>query len=245
MLLQFQQCCCLPARQIARSYPFGNSFQMATEVQDPETAARGTLALLGTRLHRLEFLLSGASNDDGVPPPTTTPTSGSETLWARLDALEAAMAKLKKLTGTPGSVVRDIERLSSLYPDLFAVTATATPKSEDISTLASVVLSHATLYPETASRLSSLQTLQIPPADQSSKLVSLAPRLEKLRQEEDQIQEEVRELRERSARCLEWWVKIGVVGMGDMWEDWERRTAEVERNIIRWERRAKEQQGYL
>ncbi|KIX97993.1 uncharacterized protein Z520_06072 [Fonsecaea multimorphosa CBS 102226] len=218
---------------------------MTSDGQDPETAARGTLALLETRLHRLEFLLSGASHDDGIPPPTTIPSSGSETLWARLDALDAALAKLKKLTGTPGSVVRDIERLSSLHPDLFAVTASTTPKAEDTSTLASIVLAHATIYPETASRLSSLQTLQIPPADQSSKLVSLAPRLEKLRQEEDRIQEEVRELRERSARCLEWWVKVGVVGMGDMWEDWERRTAEMERNIIRRERRAKEQQGYL
>ncbi|OAL30504.1 hypothetical protein AYO20_08723 [Fonsecaea nubica] len=218
---------------------------MASNVQDPEAAARGTLALLETRLHRLEFLLSGASNDDGIPPPTTAPSSGSETLRAQLDALDAALTKLKKLPGTPGSVVRDIERLSSQHPDLFAVMATTTPKSEDISTLASIVLAHATLYPETASRLSSLQTLQIPPADQSSKLLSLAPRLEKLRQEELHIQEEVRELRERSARCLEWWVKIGVVGIGDMWEDWERRTAEVERNVIREERRAKEQQGYL
>ncbi|OAP56952.1 hypothetical protein AYL99_09064 [Fonsecaea erecta] len=218
---------------------------MASDVQDPEIAARGTLALLETRLHRLEFLLGGASDNDGLPPPTTTPSSSSETLLARLDALGAALTKLKKLTGTPGSVVRDIERLSSHHPDLFAVTAAATHESEDTSALASIVLAHATLYPETASRLSSLQTLQIPPADQSAKLVSLAPRLEKLRQEEERIQEEVRELRERSARCLEWWVKIGVVGMGDMWEDWERRTAEVERNIIRRERRAKEQQGYL
>ncbi|EXJ72005.1 uncharacterized protein A1O5_04508 [Cladophialophora psammophila CBS 110553] len=218
---------------------------MAHDVQYPEAAARGTLALLETRLHRLEFLLSGTSNNDGIPPPTATTLSGSETLWARLDALDAALVKLRRLTGTPGSVVRDIEQLSLMHPDLFAGTATTIPKSEDTSTLASIVLAHATLYPETASRLSSLQTLQVPPADQSSKLLSLAPRLEKLRQEEDRMQQEVRELRERSARCLEWWVKIGVVGMGDMWEDWERRTAEVERNVIRRERRAKEQQGYL
>ncbi|KIW96945.1 uncharacterized protein Z519_02336 [Cladophialophora bantiana CBS 173.52] len=218
---------------------------MANDVQYPEVAARGTLALLETRLHRLEFLLSGASNDDGIPPPTATTSSGSETLWARLDALDAALAKLRRLTGTPGSVVRDIEQLSSTHPDLFAGTATTIPKSEDTSTLASIVLAHATLYPETASRLSSLQTLQVPPADQSSKLLSLAPRLERLRQEEDRMQQEVRELRERSARCLEWWVKTGVVGMGDMWEDWERRTAGVERNVIRRERRAMEQQGYL
>jgi hypothetical protein len=62
---------------------------------------------------------------------------------------------------------------------------------------------------------------------------------------ETSMDEEVRELRERSARCLEWWVKIGVIGTGEMWEDWEKRVAEVERHLIRWERRAKEEQGYL
>jgi hypothetical protein len=107
------------------------------------------------------------------------------------------------------------------------------------------VLAHATLYPETASRLSSLQTLHIPPADQSSKLVSLMPKLEQLQQEEKNLQDEIRDLRERTARCLEWWVKIAVVGTGDVWEDWERRIADLERNLVRGEQRAKEEQGYL
>jgi len=119
------------------------------------------------------------------------------------------------------------------------------PKSQDLSTLASIVLAHATLFPETASRLSSLQTLQIPPAEQSSELLSLAPRLEQCNQTEEELANEVRALRERSAHCLEWWIKVGVVGMGDLWEDWERRVGEVEKHLIRWERRAKEEQGYL
>lgn len=119
------------------------------------------------------------------------------------------------------------------------------PKSQDLSTLASIVLAHATLFPETASRLSSLQTLQIPPAKQSSELLSLVPRLEQCNRTEEEIANEVRVLRERSAHCLEWWVNVGVVGMGDLWEDWERRVGKVEKHLIRWERRAKEEQGYL
>ncbi|KAJ9612561.1 hypothetical protein H2200_004158 [Cladophialophora chaetospira] len=220
---------------------------MTSAVDDPEAAARGTLALLETRLHRLEFLLSGGSDDDGYPPATTTPGSGNGTLRARLDALEASLAKLKRLTGTPGSVIRDVDRLSSAYPDLFGQTTTSldTSKAEDLSTLASIVLAHAALYPETSSRLSSLQTLQVPPADQSSKLLSLMPKLEQLRQEDQRMQDEVRDLRERSARCLEWWVKVGVVGMDDVWENWEKRITDVERNVIRWEHRAKEEQGYI
>jgi len=135
-----------------------------------------------------------------------------------------------------------------MHPDLFNPSPKSDltiPKSEDMATLASIVLSHATLYPETASRLSSLQTLQIPPAEQTSKLIALSPGLEESRKIGRQMEEEVRELRERSARCLEWWVKIGVVGMGGLWEDWEARIADVERNVIRWERRAKDEQGYL
>lgn len=137
---------------------------------------------------------------------------------------------------------------ASTHPDLFATlsgSGSDIPKSEDLATLASIVLSHATLYPETASRLSSLQTLQIPPAEQTSKLIALHPGLEEARINQLQMEEEVRQLRERSARCLEWWVTTGVVGMGDMWQDWESRIADVERNVIRWERRAKDEQGYL
>ena len=124
-------------------------------------------------------------------------------------------------------------------------TTSDSPHSEDLSTLASIVLAHAAIYPETASRLSSLQTLQVPPADQSSTLVSLMPKLDQSHREDQILQDEIRDLQERSARCLEWWVKIAVVGMGDVWEDWERRVADLERNLVRWERRSKEEHGYV
>jgi hypothetical protein len=87
---------------------------MATKTNDPEAAAQGTLALLQSRLHRLEFLVSGVSDDAGIPPPTPSPISGSETLRVRLDALEAGLAKLKRLSGTPGTVARDVDRLCEL-----------------------------------------------------------------------------------------------------------------------------------
>ncbi|KAK5458050.1 hypothetical protein LTS15_004129 [Exophiala xenobiotica] len=220
---------------------------MATDASDPEAAARSTLAALETRLRRLEFLLKGSSNEYGVPDLVQKPAQHNETVWARMDSLESEMVKLKKLNGSAGTLIRNVEQLSTAYPELLAsrTIGTEVPRSEDLSTLASIVLSHATLFPETASRLSSLQTLQIPPAGQSSELLSLAPRLAQTRRTEENLSDEVSDLRERSARCLEWWVKIGVVGMGDLWEDWERRVAEVERHLIRWERRAKEEQGYL
>ena len=84
---------------------------MTSNCNDPEAAARGTLPLLETRLHRLEFLLSGSSDKDGIPPSTGSSIPSSETLRARLNALEAGVERLKRLTGNPGTVVRDLERL--------------------------------------------------------------------------------------------------------------------------------------
>jgi hypothetical protein len=86
----------------------------STDVDDPEGAARGTLALLEARLHRLEFLLSGRSDDNGIPPASETPATGKDSLRSRLEALEAGLAKLKRLTGQSGGLLRDIDRLSGL-----------------------------------------------------------------------------------------------------------------------------------
>lgn len=116
---------------------------------------------------------------------------------------------------------------------------------EDISTQGSVVLSNATLYPETASRLSSLQSLPVPLVESSSKLTELAGQIDQYCEEQKRLEGEIQELRQRSARCLEWWVNVGVVGMGDMWEEWESRMIELERQVGRFERRRKEEEGYL
>jgi hypothetical protein len=40
-------------------------------------------------------------------------------------------------------------------------------------------------------------------------------------------------------------VKVGVVGMGDLWEEWEDRMKDVERQVRRAERRQKEEEGYI
>lgn len=107
------------------------------------------------------------------------------------------------------------------------------------------MLANATLYPETASRLASLKNLQMPPAESSSKLTALRSDIEKCRREQQIIDDEVADLRQRSAQCLEWWVKTGIVGMGDLWEDWEYRMNELERQITRFERLQKDQEGYM
>jgi hypothetical protein len=119
------------------------------------------------------------------------------------------------------------------------------PSLPDPASQASVVLAHAALYPETASRLSSLQTLQIPGAEQSANLVDLRPKIEILRNQQEDLQEQVRMLRERSARILQWWVEVGVVGMGGLWEDWVERIEDIDKTLKRWERQKAEEDGYI
>jgi len=84
---------------------------MSVETTDPEVAARATLALLETRLHRLEFLLTGKSNEFGKPCSVPEPTNGNDTIRAKLNSLEDGLRNLKNLEGPAGLILRDIDRL--------------------------------------------------------------------------------------------------------------------------------------
>jgi hypothetical protein len=86
---------------------------MASEPDGPEASAYGTLALLQTRLRRLEFLVRG--NSDGAGPSPTIPGPENEAMRAKLDALEMELTKLKRLAGPQGSAVREVDRLCMLH----------------------------------------------------------------------------------------------------------------------------------
>lgn len=75
--------------------------------------------------------------------------------------------------------------------------------------------------------------------------MELSNEIQKCRQEQDGLDSEIQDLRQRSARCLEWWVKTGVLGMGDLWEEWEDRMVELERQVARFERKVKDEEGYI
>ena len=79
----------------------------------------------------------------------------------------------------------------------------------------------------------------------SSKLAGLSGDIDKCQHEQDNLDVTVQDLRQRSARCLEWWIKIGVVGMGDLWEEWEDRMVELERQVTRHERKRQDEEGYI
>ena len=216
---------------------------MAAERESLSSGPHSSLALLELRLRRLEFLLTGSSNLDGLPDGIDAPQRSGDAVAAKLASLQASLTRLRRLDGPPGMLVREIEALYATFPEL-SLSESVVP-SNDLSTQASVVLSHATVFPETASRLSSLQSLQIPSAEASAKISVLAPEIANCQQDQKELEQEIQDLRQRSARCLEWWVRVGVVGMGDLWEEWEDRLKATERQLARLERRRKEEEGYV
>ena len=50
-----------------------------------------------------------------------------------------------------------------------------------------------------------------------------------------QHQNEVAELRRRSAKVIERWYELGVLGVGECWAEWESRVEGVERQVRRRE----------
>lgn len=109
------------------------------------------------------------------------------------------------------------------------------PDGLTIQNLASIVLSYASAFPETASRLSSLNDLPVPDARSSASLIELQPRVDELARIQAEQAREVAALRVRTARVLQRWYEVGVVGGGECWAEWEGRLEDVEREVTRAE----------
>lgn len=201
--------------------------------QQDDSPALTTLASLESRLQHLEFLLSGRTDPFGQPLPVTKPASQDETVAARLEKLEKQLGKLSDSS----ALVRSVLGLQKRHPDLLAPSLQPdheVPSTLDAGAAASIVFAHASAFPETASRLTSLKDLPVPPAVKSALLVDLGPRIEQARRVQENQMREVSELRVRSARLVERWVGLQV-GMGECWADWEGRMTEAERELKRLE----------
>ncbi|GAB1208021.1 hypothetical protein APSETT445_006758 [Aspergillus pseudonomiae] len=78
----------------------------------------------------------------------------------------------------------------------------------------------------------------------SASLIQLQPRLDQLAQVQEEQAKQISELRVRTARALQRWYEIALVGGGECWAEWEGRLEDVEREVKREEvvreRRAKE-----
>ncbi|KAH8701803.1 hypothetical protein BGW36DRAFT_289204 [Talaromyces proteolyticus] len=199
-----------------------------------ETAAiaSASVELLEGRLRRLEYLLTGDSQWTGHPAPASRPDSLEDTVARRLARLEADLSALSKSK----PAVYDILQLYTRFPDLFKEMPTeAPPANLSTQNLASIVLSYASAFPETSSRLTSLNDLPVPDAKASIALIELQPRLERLLQIQRQQAQEVSELRTRSARLLQRWYELGLVGSSECWADWESRLEDIDHEVKRRE----------
>ena len=138
-----------------------------------------------------------------------------------------------------------LKYIDAEIPDLFRpVSPQSIPQNLSSQNLASIVLSFASSFPETASRLTSLNDLPIPDAKASASLIELQPQLDHLAAIQEQQAQEISDLRLRSARVLQRWYEIGVVGNGECWAEWESRLEDIDREVRReeviHERRAKD-----
>lgn len=214
---------------------------------DPNLIALSTLSLLNLRLSRLEYFLTGSSTPLKNAHRDLPANSHGSTpdIQKRLRELETRLAQLKRSDGVSGNLIRMLDQMRRQYPELFphnrqSVEQDVPTPERELSTRASEVLSSSTLYTTTSAHLQTLQTLRTPSASLSANLINVRPRLQNLKERQVELDREIAQLKRRSATVVQWWMKTGVVGMGELWDDWEDRVTTCERSVRREERRRKE-----
>jgi len=103
----------------------------------------------------------------------------------------------------------------------------------DTASILSIVLASASSYPTTASRLTSILDVPIPPAELSAQLIDLVPRIAKVEALQASQAVDIAELRERSAAAIQRWYTMDILRMGDNWADLEGRVEGVEQKVRR------------
>ena len=231
--------------------------------------ALATIEGLQDRLARIEFFLSGS--DEAQRPLGALSKGKDRTVLARLANLETTLHKMAKKS----NVIQDLLQLGKFlscdlicgfhikklfnvfstlaeaqYPDLFHPTkADEVPSTLSTEELLAVITAHATLYHETASRLTSIRDLTIPPTSLSTSLIALYPRLANLELQQNRQAEEMAELRARSAKLIQRWYELRVLGHGECWAEWEVRMEGFEKEVRKLEngrrREEEERERYL
>ncbi|KAH7342232.1 hypothetical protein BKA65DRAFT_503697 [Rhexocercosporidium sp. MPI-PUGE-AT-0058] len=197
---------------------------MAMEHTFDQTATE-TIDLLEARLRRIEFAISGQNEH---APSSTNAASATQ----RLASLEHSLHQL----ASKSRVIQELLRLHSKHPDLFqSPNPQDIPTTLDTNTLLSIIMSSASSYPSTSSRLTSIMDVPIPPAELSTQLIDLQPRIAKLEALQAAQNKDIAELRERSAAVLQKWYVSDVLGAGEAWADVEGRVERIEQRVRRVE----------
>lgn len=88
---------------------------MAADGASGDHTDHSSLDLLTVRLRRLEFLLSGSSDHDGLPDQARKPHNHDASVLGRLQVLQSSLDRLRKEEGVAGEMVRDIEALRGCF----------------------------------------------------------------------------------------------------------------------------------
>ncbi|KAK3641581.1 hypothetical protein LTR56_011182 [Elasticomyces elasticus] len=197
-----------------------------------QRTAADTLALLEDRLRRVNYVLNGDS-ETNEQQPTSSAT-------ARLRALERSLAQLRNQS----PAVAEVLALQKARPAVFNPSAAETP-SIPANQLTALILAHSQLYTSVSGSLTQLQSTQLPDSAVLVKLVDLGPRMERVLARQEQQAREVSELRARSARVVEQWLEVGMLGMSERWAEWEERLKDVEVVVRRREGVRKREEGVV
>jgi len=182
-----------------------------------------TIELLEARLRRIEYALYGH-----VDPATAASTEASAA--ERLANLEHALHQLT----VKSRVLQDLLNLHARHPDLFhSISPEDLPTTMDTSSILSVVLASASLYPSTASRLTSIVDVPIPAAELSTQLIELQPRIARVEALQAAQNADIAILRQQSAAVLQRWYSVDILRAGDSWAELEGRVEHVEQRVRR------------
>jgi hypothetical protein len=198
-----------------------------------------TIDLLEARLKRIEYAVCGHVGDAGIP-------SNKPSASKRLAALEHSLHQL----ASKSRVVQDLLRLrespwaefqrrclistDSKHPDLFqSINSDDLPTTLDTASILSIVTASASSYPSTASRLTSIRDVPIPPAELSAQLINLQPRIAKVEALQAAQNSDIAELRARSAAVVQRWYTLDILQAGESWAELESRVGQVEQKVRR------------
>ena len=124
------------------------------------------------------------------------------------------------------------------YPDLFhAADPDQIPTTLSTSELLATIISGATSFPITASRLTSIKDLPIPSAETSAALVAVQPRIALIELLQESQTCELAALRQRSASIIKRCYELSGLGGSECWTEWEKRMTVIEKQVRRQEGR--------
>ncbi|KAL8681191.1 MAG: hypothetical protein Q9186_002648 [Xanthomendoza sp. 1 TL-2023] len=206
-----------------------------------------TLEDLEARLQRLEYFLSGS--DEPSQPLEAAVSKGREhSIAARLLKLEYTIQEFSERS----PAAHDLLQLQHAHPALFDLSKSerdAIPSQLSTEEILAIVAAHAAHYHQTASLLTSIRDLAIPSSSLSTSLISLQPRIAKVQSLQAAQGKEMAALRAGSAKAIQRWYELGVLGQGECWAEWEGRMEECEKRTRRIEgdrkRATEEQERYL